>query len=67
VNYVLKHLKPRVPTPLQIAVEQLEDSQRQKLEQSKLREYHYAMEEMLSHRIARLRQEIYELTQEQGA
>jgi hypothetical protein len=59
-------LKPKIPTALQVAVGQLEDSQRQKLEQAKLREYHSALENMLVHRIARLREEIYELTQEQG-
>jgi hypothetical protein len=65
VKNVWNYLKPPIPTPLQLAVEGLEDAQRQKLEQSKLREYHSAMEDMLLHRIDRLRREIMDLTQDQ--
>jgi hypothetical protein len=57
-------LRSRVPTALQVAVMQLEESQRMKLEQSKLREYHSAMEDMLFHRVERLRVEIAALSQE---
>ena len=62
-----EYFKRPVPTVLQLAVDELEQAQKDKLAQSKLREYHAAMEDMLVRRIARLRQEIYEITQEQGA
>ena len=54
----LRWFAPRVPTALQLAVAELEEAQRMKLDQSGKREYHAAMEDMLHHRIDRLRLEI---------
>jgi hypothetical protein len=65
VKNLWNYLKPPTPTALQLAVAGLEDAQCQKLEQSKLCEYHSAMEDMLAQRIDRLRREITDLTQEQ--
>ena len=53
---------PHPRTALQLAVQQLEDAQHMKLNQSSLREYHSAMEDMLTHRISRLCIEISELS-----
>jgi hypothetical protein len=59
--------RKQIPTVLQMAVAQLEVAQKEKLEYAKSREMYSAMETMIMARIERLRGEIYELTQEQGA
>lgn len=55
--------KPVPPTALQIAAAQLEEAKVEKLSHSKLREYHTSIEDMLTRRIERLKNDIYELSQ----
>lgn len=55
----------RPPTPLQIAVRDLEDAQVIQLAEHKLAEYHAATVRMLDARIARLRVTVRRLTEEQ--
>ncbi len=52
----------RVPSALQIACRTLEEAQRLRLQHAKDKEYHIAMEAMLVKRIARLKDDIRELT-----
>lgn len=54
----------RRPSALQQATRELEEGLLDRLAQVKLREYHAAMEQMLTERIARLRGDIRELSQE---
>ena len=61
----IERFRKQEPTVMQIAVHQLEEAQKDKLTQSKLREYHSSMEDMLTHRIDRLKNEIIALAQEQ--
>ena len=57
-------LWPSPPTALEVATEEYQDAQRERLMQTKLREYHSAMEQMYYARIVQLREDIKELTQE---
>jgi hypothetical protein len=54
----------RKPSPLRIAAAALEEAERNRLTAVEQREYYSAMEEMLIRRIARLRREVVQLTQE---
>jgi hypothetical protein len=54
----------RKPSPLRIATAALEEAERNRLTAVAEREYYAAMEEMLVRRIARLRREVVQLTQE---
>lgn len=54
----------RRPSALQLAVTQLESALQERLLQASLREYHSAMEDMLTYRIVRLHTEIFNLSQE---
>jgi hypothetical protein len=54
----------RKPSPLRIAAAALEEAERNRLTAVEQREYYSAMEEMLVRRIARLRREVVQLTQE---
>lgn len=54
----------RKPSPLRIATAALEAAERDRLTAVEQREYYAAMEEMLIRRIARLRREVVQLTQE---
>lgn len=52
------------PTALEIAVKELEDAKREKLRASREREYYCAIEDVLTHRIERLRNTIMEMADE---
>jgi len=54
----------RKPTALQMAVQELEESKCERLIAAKQREYYCAMEDVLIHRIERLRNTIVELAEE---
>lgn len=54
----------RKPSPLRIATAALEQAERDRLTAVEQREYYAAMEDMLVRRIARLRREVVQLTQE---
>ena len=55
---------PPLPSPLQIAVEDLEQTKRDKLKASWQREHFSSLEDMLTHRIMRLSQDILCLSQD---
>lgn len=57
-------LWPSPPTALDMATQAYQEAQRDRLLQTKLREYHAAMEQMLYDRIVRLREDIRELSGE---
>jgi len=54
----------RKPTALQMAVQELEEAKCERLVAAKQREYYCAMEDVLIHRIERLRTTIVELAEE---
>jgi hypothetical protein len=53
----------KISSPLQLAVDELEETQRMRLHHSNRREYHAAMEQMLYERIDRLRVDIMSLSE----
>lgn len=65
MSTLLKAMNPfHRPSALELAIQNLEDAERQRLTACQEREFYVAMETMLGERIVRLRKDIRQLTEE---